>query len=93
VLRNGFAGLPQPHEPMKPNRKTISSALNQLRFVVEKSPDPALRRTAQAMETAIRWATEETVGWKRPHKEAVELAKLVRDEVLDEFTGVKRRTA
>lgn len=66
---------------MKPTKEKVAAELKKLRSVVENSNDPAETRIAYAMEHAIRWATEETVGWTKPHKEAAEFAKLIRSEI------------
>lgn len=66
---------------MKQTPKKIKAALKKLRETVETNSDPYVTRTAQAMETAIRWATEETVGWPKPHKEAEEMAQCLKNDL------------
>jgi hypothetical protein len=64
-----------------PNKRTIKKRLKELRALVDTHPDPAVQRIAYGMETAIRWATEDTVGWTPPAKDAVELARLLYGEI------------
>lgn len=67
---------------MKPNKATIKRELKKLRAVIEADGPILLEpRIAQAIEYGIRWATEETVGWPRPVKEASVLAAIVRNEM------------
>lgn len=64
-----------------PSEKTIKKSLKDLRTLVDESRDPAVQRIAYAMETAIRWATEDTKGWPKPDQEAKLLAKMLREEL------------
>lgn len=64
-----------------PSRRTIRRRLKDLRSLIDKSPDPCEQRIAYAMETAIRWATEHTVGWMPPEQEARELARMLRNDL------------
>ena len=66
---------------MKPSQRTIQKRLKELRALIDTHPDPAVQRIAYGMETAIRWATEDTVGWMPPAKDAVELAILLHREL------------
>lgn len=49
---------------MKPKPSTIRKIKRVYRKLCEDHPDPKVQRIAQGMETALRWATEDTVGWK-----------------------------
>lgn len=51
---------------MKQSSKSINKTLAKLRAIVEADKDPIETRIAYAVECAIRWATEDTNGWKRP---------------------------
>lgn len=60
---------------------TIRRHLKELRELIDNSDDPAEQRIAYAMETAIRWATRETVGWGRMVDDAKQLAVFLRQEL------------
>jgi hypothetical protein len=62
---------------MKQTPETLQRELKKLRKIVETSKDPLETRIAYTIEHAIRWATQETVGWPRPHKEVSDVAKMV----------------
>ena len=64
-----------------PSERTIKRRLKELRTLIDTSNDPAVQRIAYGMETAIRWATEKTVGWPPPAVEAELLAKILREEL------------
>lgn len=57
---------------------TIKRELKKLRHIVENNPDHYEARFAQAMETAIKWAREDTHGWPSPSKEAIEMPKCLK---------------
>jgi hypothetical protein len=63
------------------SRRDVGRALRELRVLLEGTKDPAEARIAYGMECAIRWVTEDTVGWKRPAEDTKELAKYLRDEL------------
>ena len=65
------------------SRTTIQRHLKQLRTECIDTPeaDAVLMRIAYAMETAVRWATENTVGWSGLRDEARMLADLLRNEL------------
>lgn len=65
---------------MKGQRK-IKRALKELRTLIDTSKDPAVQRIAYGMETAIRWATEDTAGWERPCECAADLAVILKMEL------------
>lgn len=52
-----------------------------LRELVETDPDPVVQRVAYAMETALRWARLDTVGWPTPPVDAVEIARYLRKDL------------
>ncbi len=64
-----------------PSQRTLKRRLKELRTLIDASKDPAEQRVAYAMETAIRWATEDTKGWEAPVVCATDLAKMVRREL------------
>lgn len=66
---------------MKPSKEKVVAELKNLRRVVEDSKCPFERRIAYAMEHAIRWATEDTVGWNPPHKDAADDAMMLKSAV------------
>lgn len=65
-----------------PSQRIVKQALKDLRHLIDTSDDPCVQRIAYGMETVIRWATEDTVGWPKPAAEAQVLAKMLRDELL-----------
>ena len=66
-----------------PSKRTLRRQLKELRVLIDTSKDAAEVRIAYGMETAIRWATEDTVGWERPVLTAIDLAKLLHTELKD----------
>ena len=64
-----------------PSQRTLKRRLKELRTLIDESKDPAQQRIAYAMETAIRWATEDTVGWEAPVICAKDLATMLRREL------------
>lgn len=64
-----------------PSQRTIKRRLKELRTMIDNNPDPAVQRIAYGMETAIRWATENTVGWEAPAITAADLATMLRREL------------
>ncbi len=57
------------------SKRSIKRTLKELRKIIDdKSTDVETRRMAYFAETTLRWATEETVSWKRPEDD-------LRDEV------------
>ena len=64
-----------------PSLSTIRRRLRDLRTLIDTSTDPCEQRIAYGMETAIRWATEHTVGWMPMDKEAKELARVLRNDL------------
>jgi hypothetical protein len=64
-----------------PSKRTIKRRLKELRVLIDNNQDPAVQRIAYAMETAIRWATEDTVGWTPPADDAKLLAKYLHQEL------------
>ena len=63
------------------SERTIHQHLRALRRVIEdESTDLVTCRIAYEIETAIRWAREDTVGWPRPVQMARDAAhRLKRD--------------
>jgi hypothetical protein len=66
---------------MKPTAAKIEAAKKRLRKFIESTADPFEQRIAQGMEYALRWSTEETVGWLNAENEARELANILRNEL------------
>lgn len=64
----------------KPTRATIKRAIRELREIVDESRDPYAVRIAYAVEHALRWASEYTVGWPSPATDVKLEAKLLREE-------------
>lgn len=61
---------------------TIRRRLKELRAeCIDGQADPVLMRIAYAMECAIRWAREDTVGWETPANEARLLAEMLHREI------------
>lgn len=49
---------------MRQTKATINQEIRRLRYLIDaKSTDPYVARIAYAMETALRWSIEDTVGW------------------------------
>lgn len=48
----------------KPSYSTIRRMVRYYRHIIDNDPDPLVGRIAQGMETALRWATEVTHGWR-----------------------------
>ena len=63
------------------HKTTIRKHLKELRKLIDETPDPVLKRIAYTMETAVRWATEDTVGWNGLQQEAEEAAYLLKEEM------------
>lgn len=66
---------------MKLTAEQRKKQLRALRRLIETDPDPIVTRIAYSMEFAVRYATENTVGWPTLVKEARENAELLRDEL------------
>ena len=62
-------------------KTTIRNNLRQLRLLIETTCCPVESRIACAMETAVRWATKDTVGWEGLVKQAKEEAALLVNEL------------
>jgi hypothetical protein len=63
---------------------TIKSNMRQLRKEVIDSNDVIASRIASAMEGAVRWATERTVGWPSLAEQARIEAKCLREALREE---------
>lgn len=64
-----------------PSRRTIESEIKKLRAIMESDTDPAVVRIAYAVETALRWSIEDTVGWEKPSEDVFKEAVLLRKEL------------
>jgi hypothetical protein len=51
------------------------------RLIDDPDTDPLTQRVAYAMETAIRWITENTRGWPAMPGEAKAMAALIRQDM------------
>lgn len=69
--------------PGPPSREIINKRLAELRALIESDQDMFAARIAQAMETAIIWATEHTKDWKPPAKDALDYARLLRNDLIE----------
>ncbi len=65
----------------KPSERTIRRRLKELRQLIDGNPDPCVQRIAYGMESAIIWATKDTVGWEPPAQLAMALAKILHKEL------------
>lgn len=74
-------------EKRGPSMSTVRRRLKEVRDVIENSPDPIESRVAYAVETAIRWATEDTVGWFTPADDARLTAQFIRSDLAVHDTG------
>lgn len=63
-----------------PATSSITRMKRLYRKLCEEHPDPKVQRIAQAMETALRWATEDTRGW-RMKEEPMLLAQCLTDDM------------
>ncbi len=71
---------------MKQTKKQITKTLKELRKLLEdKNTDTITSRVAQAMETAIIWATEDTDWDMSMSEEAKLLAEFAREEWAEEI--------
>jgi hypothetical protein len=61
------------------SQATIKSNMRQLRKEVIECDDVIASRIAYAMECAVRWATERTVGWPSLAEQARVEAKCLRE--------------
>lgn len=67
---------------MKPSERTIKRRLKELRAMIDSPSSSAVEvRLAQAAEHAIRWATEDTVGWNSPADECRLLNVLLEEDL------------
>jgi hypothetical protein len=66
---------------MKKSDALVKRELRRLRRFIDSSNDPIDRRIAYVVETAIRWARQDTVGWPTPLKDALANADLLRTEL------------
>ena len=65
--------------PMKTHKseRTIKKELRDLRkFIDSGKGDPLAIRIAYAVETAMRWVLEDTVGWKTPVEDSKDNAEI-----------------
>mgnify|MGYP001569977791 CR=1 FL=1 len=65
---------------MKPLRK-IKKSIGELRKIVDTSKDPIEIRIAYAVENALRWSIEDTVGWEPPEEDVLRETELCREEL------------
>lgn len=63
------------------SKASVKKTLKALRKIIDKSPDPATRRMAYFAETTLRWATEDTVSWKRPETDLLDEVFLLKTEL------------
>lgn len=68
----------------RPSQRTIAKNLKELRSIIDSNKDPILCRIAYEMETAVRWATENTVGWPSLRQQAIEATDMLRKELLQQ---------
>lgn len=65
-----------------PSKRTIQRRKKELRKLIETAgTDDTLKSVAYAIETAITWATEETVGWESPAVMAVDMANIIKRDI------------
>jgi len=64
-----------------PSSRTVRLRKKELRNLIDTSKDPAEQRIAYAMESAITWAREKTVGWESPVIIAKDLARMLHGEL------------
>lgn len=68
--------------PSKPTAEKIAEVLARLRSICDDAArNPYEQRMAQAQETAIRWATEETSGWPDPDEDALLMAQILKADI------------
>ena len=66
----------------KPTEATLKRKLRELRVLIEDpTTDIVTVRIAHSMEYALMWATEETVGWPSPAKEAISEAETLKNDL------------
>lgn len=69
---------------MKPTHQRIQQEIRRLRKIVETTHDEAEKRLAYTVETALTWATTETVGWDPPARSIPQDARMLRDDLKHE---------
>lgn len=63
---------------------TIKKHLRELRKLIDSTDDPILGRIAYEMETAVRWATEDVVGWDGLVEQAKRAAYILKRQLLND---------
>lgn len=64
------------------SKQKISGALAQLRRIIDDpKADRVAQRVAYEVELAIRWVSEDTVGWPTPAKSALESARIIHQDL------------
>lgn len=64
---------------MKPSKAKTRREIKRLRKFIDTSKDDIAVRIAYAMEEALRWSIEETVGWGTPLKMAMDNAEILKN--------------
>lgn len=64
----------------KPTPVTVRRQLKRLRHVIETDPDAMVKRIGYAIETAVRYVSEDTVGWPDLVTQAREEADFMKRE-------------
>ena len=68
------------------SKRVIERELKDLRELIDADADPLATRIAYAMETAVHWALDHTVGWKGLVYEAKSNAQIFREQTRKETT-------
>ena len=61
--------------------RSLRAELKKLRDTIDGNKDPLVVRIAYEVETALRWASEETVGWEPPSASVISAANMLRAEL------------
>ena len=66
----------------------IKGNLKELRELIDNTDDIILARIAYEIETAVRWARENTVNWGTLVEQAKEATSILRQELKDNVTSI-----
>lgn len=58
------------------SQANIKRAIREVRKLIDTTKDPIERDMAYEVECALRWATEKTVGWRRPAESVRDMIRM-----------------
>jgi hypothetical protein len=74
---------------MKQTPKTIATEIRRLQKIQRDSNDPIEVRLAYVMSETLRWATLDTRGWPKPHKNVAFDVECLKREIMPKSLEVK----